>query len=68
MNPITLYFAASLIDFPKLAARFTGSDLQKYLSTTLHPGIGELLTSLVAMTLCILLARFLYMRKIFIRV
>ncbi len=68
MNPITLYFVASLIEFPKLAARFTGGDLQKYLNTAIHPGVGELVTSLLAMTFCVLLARFLYQRKIFIRV
>ena len=67
MNPITLYFAAALIDFPKFASRFTGGDLQKYLNATVHSGMGDLVTTLVSMTFCVLLAGFLYRRGIFIR-
>ncbi len=68
MNPITLYFVANLVDLSKLSLRFTGGDIQKFLNTTLHPGTGELLTALTGMTFSILLAGFLYRRKIFLRV
>ena len=68
MNPITLYFAANLVDISKLAARFTGGDVQKFLNASIHPGTGELLTALAGMSFSILLARFLYRRKIFLRV
>jgi predicted acyltransferase len=68
MNPITLYLVASIVDFTKLGARFTGGDLQHYLSATLQPGTGELLTTVAGIILYLLLARFLYDRKIFLRV
>ena len=68
MNPITLYFFANLVDLAKLSARFTGGDFQKWLNTAIHPGTGELVTALFGMSLSILLAGFLYRRKIFLRV
>lgn len=68
MNPITLYLMNSVILYYEIAARFTGRDTENYLNTHLHPGTGVLLTSLLAMSLNLLLARFLYTRKIFLRV
>ena len=68
MNPITLYFVANLVDLSKLSLRFTGGDVQKFLNATIHPGTGELLTALAGMCFSVLLAGFLYRRKIFLRV
>jgi predicted acyltransferase len=68
MNPITLYLLSSVLDFTSLGSRLSGGDFQKYLNTNLHPGMGELLTALVGLTLVVLLARFLYRRGIFLRV
>ena len=68
MNPITIYLVGSIVDWPKLAARLTGGDLQNSLNTALHPGAGDLLTALVAMGFSVLLAWFLHRRKIFLRV
>ena len=68
MNSITIYLVSGIIDWPKLAARVTGGDLQKFLNTGLHPGVGDLLTALVAMSFSVFLAWFLHRRKIFLRV
>ena len=68
MNPITLYFVANLVDLSKLSLRFTGGDVQKFLNATIHPGTGELVTALAGMSFSVLLAGFLYRRKIFLRV
>ncbi len=68
MNPITLYFTANLVDISKLSLRFTGGDVQKFLNALIHPGTGELVTALVGMSFSVLLAGFLYRRKIFLRV
>ena len=67
LNPITIYILGSLIDKRKLAARFTGGDLQLWLNG-LQPGIGDLLTALVAVGFTILLAWFLHRRRIYLRV
>jgi predicted acyltransferase len=68
LNPITIYLAGSIIDWPKLAARFTGGDLQKRLNQSVHVGTGDLLTALVGVGFCILLAWFLHKRRIYLRV
>ena len=68
MNPITLYLLASLLDFTKLGARFTGGEMQRWLNVSVHAGAGDLLTALTGLGLCVLLARWLYVRKIFLRV
>ena len=68
MNPITLYFVANLVDISKLSLRFTGGDVQKFLNASIHPGTGELVTALIGMGFSVMLAGFLYRRKIFLRV
>jgi predicted acyltransferase len=67
MNPITIYLAHNIINFSALAARFSGGDLQKFLDMYVIKGSGSLLTAIVEVTLTLLLVRFLYVRKIFIR-
>ncbi len=67
MNPITIYLAHNLIDFPKIAARLAGGDVQAWLDLHLAKGAGGLLLAAVELGLTFLLVRFLYVRKIFIR-
>lgn len=67
MNPITIYLAHNIIDFPKLAARLAGGDVQAWLDLHLAKGAGGLLLAAVELSLTFLLVRFLYVRKIFIR-
>ena len=66
-NALAAYLAVNLIDFPAIAARFVGGDVQVFLDTHLAKGVGGLLIAIVGLTLPMLLVRFLYQRKIFIR-
>ncbi len=67
-NAITLYMLNNLIVFYKLADRLTGGDFALFLDQRIGRGTGYLVTSLTGVALVVLLARFLYGRKIFIRV
>jgi predicted acyltransferase len=67
-NAITLYMLNNLMEFYKLAVRLTGGDFAHFLDQTFGRGTGWLVTSLTGIALVLLLARFLYQRKIFIRV
>jgi hypothetical protein len=55
------------VDFEALAERFVGGDVKAFLDLRLAPGLGGLIIALVALLLPLLLTRFLYQRKIFIR-
>ena len=68
MNAITIYLLASLINFNQLAHRLVGGEIKDSLSIGVHPGTGDLLIALVASGFGILIAGFLYQRKIFLRV
>jgi hypothetical protein len=71
MNPITLYMLASFLGgggFEKLATRFAGGSIRNYLDDHVLPGLGQLVIACVGVLLFTLLARFLYQRKIFLRV
>ena len=67
-NAITLYMAHNIVDFHALALRFAGGDVNKFLNAHVATGFGEVLIAILAVTFTILLARFLYQRKIFLRV
>jgi predicted acyltransferase len=62
MNPITIYLAFNLIDFPKLGERLVGGPIKASLGNW-----GEVLVTLVVLALSFLLVRFLYQRRIFLR-
>ncbi len=70
MNPITLYLASNFmggLGFEKLARRLAGGPVKNFFDTHIAPGFGELVISIVAVVLFIWFARFLYQRKIFLR-
>ncbi len=64
MNPITIYMARNIVDFNALARRFVGGELQ----TMLGDKVGYLLLTTVSLALSLLVVRFLFKRKIFIRI
>lgn len=64
INPITIYMARNIIDFDDLARRFTGGELQ----TLFGDKFGYLLLMAVSLALTLALARFLFKRKILIRI
>jgi predicted acyltransferase len=67
-NAITIYLASSLFHFGKIADRIVGGDVKAFLDTHLAKGFGSLVSALVALALVVWLMRFLYQRKIFLRV
>ena len=63
MNPITIYMIHNLVDLEKIAKRFAGGDLNKlYLGR-----YGDLAVAVVTMAITLGICRFLYQRKIFLR-
>jgi predicted acyltransferase len=67
-NAITLYFADSIIGFEKLAQRLVGGDVAAFFNRIITPGTGHLMAAAMGLLLAVALARFLYRRKIFLRV
>ena len=66
-NALAVYLAVEIVDFEDLAARFVGGDVRNLLDTHFANGSGELLVALLGLLFPVLLVRFLYQRKIFIR-
>jgi predicted acyltransferase len=67
-NPITLYVLDNILGFDKLARRFAGGDVRRVLESTFGPGSGDLAIAVVGLALAVVLAWFLYRRKIFLRI
>lgn len=68
-NAITIYLVANILGgFEGLAARLAGGDVQQFLDTHVAKGCGNLVIALVGMVLSFWFVRFLYQRKIFLRV
>ena len=69
MNPITLYVVrGNLIGFPRTAQRFVGGSVRAFIDAHVAVGAGDVVIATVSLGLVILLARFFYQRKIFLRV
>ena len=68
MNPITLYLATSVIGFHQIASRLVGGSIELWLNQHVVTGAGEIVVTLLSLGLVLALARFLYRRKIFLRV
>ncbi|MDB6058174.1 MAG: hypothetical protein JWO95_2018 [Verrucomicrobiales bacterium] len=65
-NAITIYLVSAFFGFRKLAGRFTGGEVQQFFDAHLWNS-GELVRAVVALALMFCVVRFLYTRKIFIR-
>jgi predicted acyltransferase len=68
MNPIALFLLTSAIAMDGIARRFVGGSVRVYLDGFVMPGFGQLVIELGSLLLLILFARFLYRRRIFLRV
>jgi predicted acyltransferase len=67
MNSITIYLIHGfIVSFPKLSTRLVGGDIADFLNAK-WIGLGDLLIAVVAMALTFWFLRFLYRRKIFLR-
>ncbi len=67
-NAITLYLLNDLMPFPMLAARFVGGDVSRFLDATVTQGTGAFAVNALGLTFAFAVGRFLYRRKIFIKV
>ena len=70
MNPITLYLTSNFLGglgFEKLARRVAGGPVKSFFDTHVANGCGELVISAVGVLVFVWFARFLYQRKIFLR-
>jgi predicted acyltransferase len=67
MNAITIYMVVHVIEINKLSARILGGEIKATLESTLS-GLGNLAITSLSLTAAILLCRFLYRRKIFLKV
>ncbi len=65
-NALAIYVASSVVDLWKISERFAGGSISAGLNAV-RPGLGALLLSLVLLGICLGICRFLYMRKIFLR-
>jgi predicted acyltransferase len=67
-NALTLYLAANIVDFQSLARRLLGGDVARFLDAHVAYGAGRFAAALLGLALAVALARFLYRRKIFLRI
>ena len=70
MNPLTLYLTSNFLGglgFEKLARRLVGGPVKDFFDHHVAAGFGDLVISATAVALFIWFARFLYQRKIFLR-
>jgi len=67
-NAITLYFLNNIVGFEPFALRFVGGDFSALVDRLTTSGTGSFVAHLLGLSFAILLARFFYQRKIFLRV
>lgn len=68
MNSITIYLASNILGgFRNLARRLVGGDVQEFLNAYAMKGLGDMMISIAGLLLVFWFARFLYQRKIFLR-
>ena len=68
MNPITLYLMSNFLGgYEKVAWRLVGGPVKDFFDTHVAQGFGNLVIAAVGVALFIALARFMYQRKIFLR-
>jgi predicted acyltransferase len=69
MNSITIYLVENITGgFDRIATRFVGGDMQAWFDSHIAKGFGDLMIALVGLFLAFVLVRFLYQRKVFLRI
>ena len=63
MNPLTIYMSTNILDYSKLARRFVGGPIEEAAGP-----YGLLLVAIVSLSISVLIVRYLYQKKIFIRI
>ncbi len=67
-NAITIYLMQHIVSFRDVAKKLVGGDVAQFLDNHVANGCGAFVVSLVAVVLTFWFLRFLYERKIFLRV
>jgi predicted acyltransferase len=67
-NAITIYFISNIVYFDSFASRFVGGDIAAFLDNAVAPGTGKLMSYAGGLVIAISIARFLYVRQIYLRV
>jgi predicted acyltransferase len=67
MNSITIYLIVRVVKLEDVANCFVGGEIHSGLENV-HQGLGDLVTALLALFFSFLICRFLFQRKIFLRV
>ena len=67
-NAIVLYLINGTIGFEPLAMRIVGGDVANFFDRVVTPGAGLFVGNLLGIAFVVALARFLYVRQIFLRV
>ena len=67
-NAIALYFINNIVGFEPFALRFVGGDVSPILDRAVTPGTGLFVAHLLGLALAVVLAGYLYRRKIFLRI
>lgn len=67
-NAIAIYVAEHLVKPTEVARRFVGGEIKTFFDTSVASGFGDVVIVLVSLALCLWFVRFLYVRKIFIKV
>jgi predicted acyltransferase len=65
-NALTIYLITNVVDFWKLSSRLVGGDVGAWLDAR-WMGMSGLVTGCVCVALCMVVCRFLYQRRIFLR-
>lgn len=67
MNSITIYLAWKFFRFKDISNNIIGEPVQKFIDEISFDHMGNLIISLVSLSLAVLFCRFLYKNKIFLR-
>lgn len=67
MNSITIYLIVRIVNLGHIANCFVGGEIHSGIEN-MHSGLGDLVTALLALCFSFLICRFLFQRKIFLRV
>ncbi|MCC6153725.1 MAG: DUF1624 domain-containing protein [Candidatus Hydrogenedentes bacterium] len=62
MNPLLIYMSTNILDYPALARRFVGGPIEEAAGR-----FGPMLVAIVALSISVLIVRYLYQKKIFLR-
>jgi len=67
MNAITIYVGGGIIGFRNIATKLAGGDVQNFMNTRVFQGLGNFVIALLSLLLAVGFCRFLFKRKIFLR-